>query len=105
VHALIKTNLAATMAAHAILQMPFVSIDEDTAWTGFRTSQPSQSLLLVNGQLAMVCGGIAARKRFACRRDRPGVTVPKPAMGDQGVLNVSVAQDSCHIHKQGERGA
>jgi hypothetical protein len=53
----------------------------------------------------MVCGGIAARKAFACRRDRPGATVPKPAMGDQGVLNVSVAQDSCHIHKQGERGA
>jgi hypothetical protein len=48
VQALIKTNVAATMIAHAILHMPFVSIDEDTAWTGFRTSQVSQSYLLMN---------------------------------------------------------
>jgi hypothetical protein len=33
VHALIKTNVASTLVAHAILQMPFVSIDEDTALT------------------------------------------------------------------------
>jgi hypothetical protein len=48
VHALIKTNVAATIVAHAILQMPFVSIDEDTAWTGFRTVAAEPVPLLMN---------------------------------------------------------
>jgi hypothetical protein len=42
VHALIKTNVAATMVAHAILQIPFVSM-EDALIDRFQESQPRQS--------------------------------------------------------------